>query len=167
MINAPSLAALSRRRLVALMGAATFVPGAALAQETLSGADRSFAALSRRWLDGSLRLSPAQATQTGDHRFDHMIDDVSAQGRANSKRFAQDTLHSLQRIEVGALSRANQVDAALLANELRSEIWQEDVEQAWAEEIERRARRVLADPGGGTDWDVVHERLRRQLRREQ
>ena len=43
----------------------------------------------------------------------------------------------------------------------------EDVEQAWAEEIERRGLPRWLDPGGGTDWDIVHEGLRRQLRREQ
>jgi putative addiction module component (TIGR02574 family) len=42
----------------------------------------------------------------------------------------------------------------------------EDVERAWAEEIERRARRALADPGGGTDWEVVHQRLLDQLHRD-
>jgi putative addiction module component (TIGR02574 family) len=29
----------------------------------------------------------------------------------------------------------------------------------WMAELERRARRALADPGGGEAWDVVERRL--------
>ncbi|MBP9206888.1 MAG: addiction module protein [Kofleriaceae bacterium] len=29
----------------------------------------------------------------------------------------------------------------------------------WLSELERRARRALADPGGGEAWDVVERRL--------
>jgi putative addiction module component (TIGR02574 family) len=39
----------------------------------------------------------------------------------------------------------------------------EDVEGAWAAEIERRARRVLAGESSGTPWDDVRERLRRDV----
>ncbi len=40
-----------------------------------------------------------------------------------------------------------------------------DVEEAWAVEIERRARRVLAGESEGEDWEVVRERVRTKLRR--
>ena len=43
-------------------------------------ANAQFASLSQRWLDGSMRLSPASATQTGDHRFDSELDDLSKEG---------------------------------------------------------------------------------------
>ncbi len=39
-----------------------------------------------------------------------------------------------------------------------------DVEAAWAEEIERRARRALADPSGGTAWHDVRHRAEAELR---
>ena len=132
------LASLSRRRLVALMGSAAIVSasGAAHAQADErapeSMADRRFARLARTWLDRSMRLSPVSATQAGDHRFDARIDDVSAAGRAAAKRFAQNTLRSLEGVEAANLSRANQVDAALLANELRSQIWSDEIGQGWA-----------------------------------
>ena len=35
----------------------------------------------------------------------------------------------------------------------------EVIERAWAEEIERRARRVLAGESTGTPWDEVRRRL--------
>lgn len=79
-----------------------------------------------------MRLSPISATTIGDHRFDTRIDDVSAAGRAASLRFAQTTLASVDAIDASQLSRANQVDAAILANALRAQIWQTETLQSWA-----------------------------------
>jgi putative addiction module component (TIGR02574 family) len=39
----------------------------------------------------------------------------------------------------------------------------EDVEAAWAAEIERRARAALADPDGGEPWETVRDKLRAEL----
>ncbi|MCA9684641.1 MAG: addiction module protein [Myxococcales bacterium] len=39
-----------------------------------------------------------------------------------------------------------------------------DVEAAWTAEIERRARRVLAEGSRGRRWEEVRDDLRRQLR---
>lgn len=35
----------------------------------------------------------------------------------------------------------------------------EELHPEWLAEIERRARRAHADPGGGEAWEVVEERL--------
>lgn len=40
------------------------------------------------------------------------------------------------------------------------------VEAAWADEVERRARQVLADPGAGEPWEAVRERVAGNLRAE-
>lgn len=40
-----------------------------------------------------------------------------------------------------------------------------DAEDAWIVEIERRARRVLADPNGGEDWASVRAEIESSLRR--
>jgi len=40
-----------------------------------------------------------------------------------------------------------------------------DVEAAWAAEIERRARRALADESAGAPWDDVRRRAEAELRR--
>ena len=40
-----------------------------------------------------------------------------------------------------------------------------DVEAAWAAEIERRARRALADESGGVPWDDVRRRAEAELHR--
>lgn len=39
-----------------------------------------------------------------------------------------------------------------------------DVEAAWVAEIERRARRALADESGGLAWDDVRRRAEAELR---
>lgn len=98
----------------------------------LASADQRFIDLSQRWLDGSLKLNPISATQTGDHRFDTDVDDLSAAGRRESLAFSQRMLAALDAIDARKLSRANQVDAALLRNQLRSDIWNGQTYQAWA-----------------------------------
>ena len=93
-------------------------------------ADAQFAALSQRWLDGSMRLSPASATQTGDHRFDSELDDLSSAGFDRSVAFSRQMLEELGKIDRTALSRDNQVDAAMLENQLRYDVWSYDKLQA-------------------------------------
>jgi broad specificity phosphatase PhoE len=38
------------------------------------------------------------------------------------------------------------------------------IQQAWAEEIERRARRVIAGESVGEPWEDVRERIERSLK---
>lgn len=125
---------ISRRRVVAALGSTALVPvlGVDAFAQTASRADRAFEALGRRWLDRSMRYSPISATTIGDHRFDHQIDDVSAAGRNAGLRFTRDTLRRLEAIDAAQLSRANQVDYAILANALRAQIWQTETWQTWA-----------------------------------
>jgi Putative addiction module component len=40
-----------------------------------------------------------------------------------------------------------------------------DAEDAWVAEIERRARRVLAEPDGGEDWSAARAEIESKLRR--
>lgn len=79
-----------------------------------------------------MQLSPVTATQTGDHRFDAQIDDLSASGRQRSLDAGKKLLATLDAIDVARLSRENQVDAAILRNQLQSDIWNTDVLQSWA-----------------------------------
>ncbi len=124
----------SRRRVLAALGFIALVPrfnGEAYAQ-TPNRADRAFGVLAQRWLNRSMQLSPISATTTGDHRFDNRVDDVSAAGRVRALGFAHETLAALRGIEAAQLSRANQVDAAMLSNALRAQIWQAETLQSWA-----------------------------------
>lgn len=125
---------MSRRHAMAALGSTMLMPivaGAAFGA-VQSGADKAFAKLAATWLDQSMKFSPVSATQIGDHRFDAELDDVSAGGRNAGLAFFKQTLAGLEAIDAKKLSRANQVDAALLSNELRSQIWRTESVQDWA-----------------------------------
>lgn len=123
--------AFSRRAVVGGLGAAALPVGLA-AQSPEGGPNRAFAALSARWLEATTRLSPISATQLGDHRFDAEIDDVSPAGRAAADRTSRALMADLMAINRARLSRANQIDAAMLANQLRYDIWTRNTLQDWA-----------------------------------
>lgn len=79
-----------------------------------------------------MQLSPVNATQVGDHRFDSQLDDLSTAGRQRSLDAGKQLLTELDALDVSKLSRENQVDAAILRNQLQSEIWNTEVLQSWA-----------------------------------
>ncbi|WDS36006.1 DUF885 domain-containing protein [Pseudoxanthomonas sp.] len=95
-------------------------------------ADVKFADLSKRAVDGWMQLSPVWATQIGDHQYDAELDDLSAAGRQKALTFNQTQLAELDTLDVHGLSRENQVDAAILRNQLQSSIWNEQTLQSWA-----------------------------------
>ncbi|MDQ3495706.1 MAG: DUF885 domain-containing protein [Pseudomonadota bacterium] len=105
-------------------------PAATTAGE--SEQDATFAALSRRFLDEGLALSPINATQIGDHRFDAEIDDLSAAGRQRALDWNKSMLTALDAIDAGKLSREHQVDALILRNQLEGAIWDAETMQSWA-----------------------------------
>ncbi len=92
--------------------------------------DAAFADLSKRALDTWMQLSPVSATQIGDHRYDSEIDDLSTAGQQKTLAAYKALLGELDKIEVAKLGRENQVDAAILRNQLQSEIWNAEVMQS-------------------------------------
>jgi uncharacterized protein (DUF885 family) len=94
--------------------------------------DARFEALGRRFLDEFGRYSPVSATGLGDHRFDGQLDDLGAEGRARTLEWNRSLLAELAAIDRKALSRANQVDAAVLDNQLRYAIWSEERFRDWS-----------------------------------
>jgi len=97
-----------------------------------ASADARFDALSKRYIDEFGRYSPVSATQLGDHRFDGELDDLSAAGRARTLAWVKGVLGELQGIDHTQLSRANQVDAAMLENQLRYSAWSEETYRDWS-----------------------------------
>lgn len=85
--------------------------------------DADFEALAARYVDESMRFTPIDATREGDHRHDRELDDLSAGGIAARLDWDREMLDALAKIDTGALARANQVDAAMLDNALRGDIW--------------------------------------------
>jgi uncharacterized protein (DUF885 family) len=114
--------------------APTAAPGADTATATAdtAKADAAFADLSKRALDGWLQLSPVSATQIGEHKYDGELDDLSTTGRQKNLDFSKKILGELDALDVATLSRENQVDAAILRNQLQYDIWTAETLQSWA-----------------------------------
>jgi len=121
---------LSRRSAVGLLGAAA-LPLPARSADTARAADATFVDLAAAWLNLSLRLNPIAATRLGDHRYDTELDDMSATGRARMALLARRTLVEVIGCQVGGLSPANAIDAAMLSNRLREDLWTLEVLQSW------------------------------------
>ncbi|WP_296279135.1 DUF885 domain-containing protein [Pseudoxanthomonas sp.] len=104
----------------------------AAASTDTAKADAAFADLSKRALEGWLQLSPVGATQIGEHKYDGELDDLSAAGRQKGLEFSKKILAELDATDIAALSRENQVDAAILRNQLQYDIWTAETLQSWA-----------------------------------
>ena len=124
----------SRRTVLGALGASAAVPflPSVLWAKGQTGPDASFAKIAADWLNQSMRLSPVSATWTGDHRFDHLLNDYTPAGRAASLTFAKSILTRLNALTPSTLSRANQVDRAMLVNALESQIWTTETLEDWA-----------------------------------
>jgi uncharacterized protein (DUF885 family) len=118
---------LTRRSATALGLAALAAPAAAAAP-----ADARFEALGARYIDELARLSPISATGLGDHRFDADLDNLSATGRARRLVSRKALLKDFEALKPAELSRANQVDLALVKNRLAAQVWTAEVLQDWA-----------------------------------
>ena len=93
--------------------------------------DSVFEQLARRYVDEVTAYSPVSATHLGDHRYDDALDDVSSEARQRKAAFCRAMLDELEAIPRDGLSRANQVDAAVLAHRLRAELWHIEVLREW------------------------------------
>lgn len=125
-------------------------PAAPAVAADTAQADAAFADLSKRALDGWLQLSPVSATQIGEHKYDGQIDDLSAEGRKKILDFSKRTLAELDAMDASKLSRENQVDAAILRNQLRSDIWNIETLQGWAWDPQ-----VYSGLAGGAIYSVM------------
>ncbi|NQU25109.1 MAG: DUF885 domain-containing protein, partial [Candidatus Nealsonbacteria bacterium] len=97
-----------------------------------SPADRRFDALVQRYVDEAPAMAPVSATLLGDHRFDGELDQVNTASRARETAFCQECLAKLADVDREKLSRANQVDYAMLEHHLRARLWQLKELQQWA-----------------------------------
>jgi uncharacterized protein (DUF885 family) len=110
------------------------IPHAAVAMAviTLSAApaaagpeDDKLAAWFRTYLEAHFRAHPVEATQLGDHRFDHLLDDLSPAARAADVERTRTALADLTAaIEPAKLSADGKVDFEILAHHLRYRLWQ-------------------------------------------
>ena len=117
---------------VALFAAAFAALAVPTADAAPSAADAKFDALSARYVGEFGRFAPVSATALGDHRFDAELDDLSAAGRTRALEWNKALLADLGGIDRAALGRENQVDAAVLENQLRYSIWTEEKYRDWS-----------------------------------
>ena len=65
-----------------------------------------------------------EATRLGDHRFDHLLDDLSPVARAAWKKHCQKTLDDLpKRIDYQHLTQAGQIDYQIWKHDLERTLW--------------------------------------------
>jgi len=86
--------------------------------------DSEFERICDRYVDEFAAFSPVRATGLGGHRFDGQLDDVGDEARANRIDWIYGYVGRLEYIDVNRLSRDNQVDYALLKQDLDSQLWQ-------------------------------------------
>ena len=78
----------------------------------------------RGYLDEHFRQQPLNATRLGDHRFDHLLDDISRMAREGWLAHARKTLAELpKRVKYARLSRNAQIDFEIFRQDLTRTIW--------------------------------------------
>jgi uncharacterized protein (DUF885 family) len=100
------------------------VVGPLLAQNHNTPADAKLDSLFKSYLEETFQQRPLDATMLGDHRFDHLLDDISPKARAGWLTHAKRTLESLPKaVPYDQLSRDRQIDFEILRDDLTRSIW--------------------------------------------
>ena len=89
--------------------------------------DEKLEELFRQHLEEHFQLRPFDATRLGDHRFDHLLDDLSPEARKKQLELDKTTLRKLSRvIEYKQLTRNGQIDYEILKHDLETGLWLEE-----------------------------------------
>ena len=115
-----------------VVAVATVLVGLAGSPAGAQPGDAVFEDLAESYIADLAKFSPVNATLIGDHSADNQLDQVNAAARKRTRALYEKYRQALAAIDRKALSRANQVDAALLHNALESAIWEQDTLQEWA-----------------------------------
>lgn len=107
-------------------------PSFAQAEESMPKMDAAFQQLGELYLDQFTAFSPIRATALGDHRFDDRLDELSDAARAKQVHWLQGIQQQLKQLDPRQLSRAHQVDYALMRQDVAAQIWHLTELQEWA-----------------------------------
>ncbi len=100
------------------------VVGPVIAQNNNTTADAKLESFFKSYLEETFQLRPIDATMLGDHRFDHLLDDISPKARAGWLAQAKRTLEALPKaVPYDQLSRDSQIDFEILRDDLTRSIW--------------------------------------------
>jgi uncharacterized protein (DUF885 family) len=92
-----------------------------------NGEDAKLEAFFKKYLEQTFRLRPLEATRLGDHRFDHLLDDLSPKARAAWTEHTRQTLRDLpQQVTYRKLSRSAQIDYEIFEHDLTRSLWLAD-----------------------------------------
>jgi uncharacterized protein (DUF885 family) len=87
-------------------------------------ADAGLTAFFQKYLDQQFRLRPLDGTRLGDHRFDHLLEDLSPEARKGWVELSRRTLQELQReFDYQKLPRPAQIDFEILKHHLTYALW--------------------------------------------
>ena len=103
----------------------------ATAAHSRSATDEAFENLADEYISDLSNFSPVAATLIGDHSADDVLDEVDADARKERRILLKEYRSALQALDRDELSRANQIDAALLLNQLNSDLFALDELQEW------------------------------------
>ena len=94
--------------------------------------DEAFQNLADEYISDIPNFSPVFATYVGDHSADHKLDEVDSAARAENRALLLEYIAALEVLDLDDLTRANQIDAEILMNQLRSDLFAMDELQEWA-----------------------------------
>ena len=98
--------------------------GSATAPPKDSGEDARLTAFFKKYLEEEFRHRPMEATRLGDHRFDHLLDDLSPKARAATTERTRKVLAALPKtIDVKKLSPSGKTDFAIFEQSLIRSLW--------------------------------------------
>ena len=99
------------------------------------GPEGKLEAFFKSYLDEHFRLRPTEATQLGEHRYDHLLEDLSRTNRQHWLEHTTATLEKLPReIAFAQLSREEQIDFEIFRQHLTRNIWLTENTQPFADD---------------------------------
>ncbi|HEX8264246.1 MAG TPA: DUF885 domain-containing protein [Pyrinomonadaceae bacterium] len=114
------------KKVAALALTLIFVLPTTMANTTNQTADRQFEKLAKDYIEKLLETSPEWATILGDHRFDNRLSDYSLAGVQKRRAFNEEFLNKLKAIDLARLSKANNIDARIMRDNLEYNLFQID-----------------------------------------
>src|SRR6516225_2128510 len=94
---------------------------------TAEDEDAKLAAFFKKYLDEQFKLRPLSATREGDHRYDHLLDDVSPKARKAWDEQTRKALADLEaQIDYKKLTRSGQIDYEILKHALTFSLWRSE-----------------------------------------